>query len=102
MARPARSRTPPCNTGRFCGLTSVGWQESHVAHLGREGRSIPWAVVPTTGPLFGTDWMCVKDIPMTTYAQTVEGEYLAYQVLGDGPVDLVLPMNGGFAVDLIW
>jgi class 3 adenylate cyclase len=44
----------------------------------------------------------VKDIPTTAYARTVEGEYLAYQVFGDGPIDVVLPMNGGFAVDLIW
>ena len=36
------------------------------------------------------------------YARTVEGAYLAYQVLGDGPIDLVLPLNGGFAVDLAW
>ena len=46
--------------------------------------------------------MCVKDIPTTSYARTVEGEYLAYRVVGDGPIDVVLPMNGGFAVDLIW
>jgi class 3 adenylate cyclase len=73
-----------------------------VAHLGREGPINPWAVVPSTGQLLGTDWMCVKDIPTTAYARTAEGEFLAYQVFGDGPVDLVLPMNGGFAVDLIW
>jgi class 3 adenylate cyclase len=36
------------------------------------------------------------------YAQTVEGAYLAYQVCGSGPQDLVLPMNGGFPIDLIW
>lgn len=36
------------------------------------------------------------------YARTVEGAYLAYQVLGDGPLDLVLPMNGGVPVDLMW
>jgi len=44
----------------------------------------------------------VTDIPATKYAHTLEGAYLAYQVLGDGPIDLVLPMNGGFAVDLAW
>jgi hypothetical protein len=31
-----------------------------------------------------------------------EGRYLAYQVVGEGPVDVVPPMNGGFAIDLIW
>ncbi|MFZ0665953.1 MAG: adenylate/guanylate cyclase domain-containing protein [Acidimicrobiales bacterium] len=42
------------------------------------------------------------DIPATEYARTLEGEYLAYQILGDGPLDLLLPMVGGFAVDLMW
>ena len=42
------------------------------------------------------------DTPETMYARTVENAYLAYQVLGSGPLDLVLPMNGGFPVDLIW
>jgi hypothetical protein len=36
------------------------------------------------------------------YAHTMEGAYLAYQVLGTGPADLVLPMNGGYPVDLMW
>jgi class 3 adenylate cyclase len=40
--------------------------------------------------------------PATTYAHTVEGGYLAYQVLGGGSLDLVLPMNGGFPIDLMW
>src|SRR5580698_7056021 len=40
--------------------------------------------------------------PETRYATTSEGGYLAYQVVGEGPVDVVLPMNGGFAIDLIW
>lgn len=61
----------------------------------REGRS-------SAEPLVGTDWTSVTDIPATKYARTVEGEYLAYQVWGDGPIDLVLPMNGGYAVDLAW
>jgi class 3 adenylate cyclase len=42
------------------------------------------------------------DTPETMYAQTVGNAYLAYQILGSGPVDLVLPMNGGFSVDLVW
>ena len=40
--------------------------------------------------------------PETQYVPAPEGGYLAYQVVGEGPVDLVLPMNGGFAIDLIW
>src|SRR5580700_2945369 len=42
------------------------------------------------------------ETPPTSYARTAEGAYLAYQVFGAGPVDLVLPMVGGFAIDLIW
>jgi class 3 adenylate cyclase len=40
--------------------------------------------------------------PETQYVPVPEGGYLAYQVVGEGPVDVVLPMNGGFAIDLIW
>jgi pimeloyl-ACP methyl ester carboxylesterase len=44
----------------------------------------------------------VTNIPTTMYAHTVEGGYLAYQVSGTGPTDLVLPMNGGYPIDLMW
>ena len=44
----------------------------------------------------------MTEIPATRYAETVEGSYLAYQVLGTGPVDLVVPMVGNFPIDLIW
>jgi class 3 adenylate cyclase len=42
------------------------------------------------------------EAPETQYAKTVEGTYLAYQVFGEGPVDLVFQLNGGMLVDLIW
>lgn len=29
------------------------------------------------------------DIPQTKYAKTADGVYVAYEVVGDGPVDLV-------------
>jgi class 3 adenylate cyclase len=38
----------------------------------------------------------------TRYARTVEGAYLAYQVTGDGPLDLVLPITGNAAIELVW
>jgi class 3 adenylate cyclase len=41
-------------------------------------------------------------VPETLYAQKPDGISLAYQVFGDGPVDLVLPMTGGVAIDLAW
>lgn len=40
--------------------------------------------------------------PSTQYARSGEGAYLAYQVVGDGPADLVIPLNGGMALDLLW
>jgi class 3 adenylate cyclase len=38
----------------------------------------------------------------TQYTTTPEGTYLAYQVSGNGPVDLVIPITGSAAVELIW
>jgi pimeloyl-ACP methyl ester carboxylesterase len=38
----------------------------------------------------------------TTYTRTTEGSYLAYQVTGDGPIDLVIPVTGSAAAELIW
>jgi class 3 adenylate cyclase len=41
--------------------------------------------------------------PLSThYARTTEGSYLAYQVSGNGPIDLVLPITGSAAIELIW
>ena len=44
----------------------------------------------------------MTDVPETRLAQTVEGAYLAYQIVDGGPLDLVFTVNGGLAVDLIW
>ena len=38
----------------------------------------------------------------TNYTKTAEGRYLAYQVTGDGPTDLVIPVTGSAAAELIW
>ena len=39
---------------------------------------------------------------LTRYTRTAEGSYLAYQVSGNGPIDLVLPITGSAAIELIW
>jgi pimeloyl-ACP methyl ester carboxylesterase len=44
----------------------------------------------------------MADGPSTRYTRTSEGVYLAYQVTGDGPLDLVMPITGSTAVELIW
>ncbi len=38
----------------------------------------------------------------TRYTTTSEGTYLAYQISGDGPMDLVVPITGSAAIELIW
>ncbi len=38
----------------------------------------------------------------TRYTRTAEGIYLAYQVSGDGPIDLVVPITGSAAIEVIW
>jgi class 3 adenylate cyclase len=38
----------------------------------------------------------------TRYTRTPEGNYLAYQVSGDGPIDLVLPITGSAGIEVIW
>ncbi len=40
--------------------------------------------------------------PETRYAQTVDGVHIAYQVFGEGPVDLVITMGQVSHVDLAW
>jgi class 3 adenylate cyclase len=43
------------------------------------------------------------DIPDTHYAKTDDGLSIAYQVIGDGPIDIVFPGSGGLLpIDLIW
>lgn len=44
----------------------------------------------------------VSDIPETRYVETPEGLYLAYQTFGEGPVDLLMPVPAGLALDLAW
>ena len=38
----------------------------------------------------------------TRYTTTADGTYLAYQVSGHGPLDLVVPVTGSAGVELIW
>ena len=44
----------------------------------------------------------MSELPPTRYTRTVEGTYLAYQVSGEGPLDVVLPITGSAGVELIW
>jgi class 3 adenylate cyclase len=44
----------------------------------------------------------VDERPVTTYAKTPDGVSIAYQVAGDGPLDLVFLSGFGIPVDLMW
>jgi class 3 adenylate cyclase len=44
----------------------------------------------------------VDERPVTRYAKAPDGVSIAYQVTGDGPLDLVFPPAWGFPLDLYW
>jgi class 3 adenylate cyclase/pimeloyl-ACP methyl ester carboxylesterase len=44
----------------------------------------------------------VEESPQTRYASAPDGVSLAYQIFGDGPLDLVWGNAGAFAYDLLW
>jgi class 3 adenylate cyclase/pimeloyl-ACP methyl ester carboxylesterase len=44
----------------------------------------------------------VTEIPETRYATTEDGISIAYQTIGDGPVDLVLELESWGNVDIMW
>ena len=49
-----------------------------------------------------TDCAVVGDIPETRYAKTDDGAHIAFQVLGDGPPDLVFMAEGASNVEFTW
>ena len=42
------------------------------------------------------------DKPETRYAKTADGVHIAYQVLGDGPVDMVFVMGWVTNIEAMW
>jgi class 3 adenylate cyclase len=44
----------------------------------------------------------VDERPVTRYARTPDGASIAYQVTGDGPLDLVFLQASTFPIDLLW
>ena len=42
------------------------------------------------------------DIPETRYAKTADGVHIAYQTVGDGPVDIVFVMGWTTHIELMW
>jgi hypothetical protein len=46
--------------------------------------------------------MRMADVPETRYAQAAGGGYVAYQVVGDGPIDVLVNRPTSFPIDLMW
>jgi class 3 adenylate cyclase len=44
----------------------------------------------------------VADVPETCYAKTPDGAHIAYQVLGDGPLQLLFMSEGSSHLELAW
>jgi class 3 adenylate cyclase len=44
----------------------------------------------------------VTDVPNTRYATTHDGVSIAYQIVGDGPVDLVLELESWGNIEIMW
>jgi len=64
------------------------------------------AVLWRVGPYVATGCEgagAVAEAPETRYLRVADGTFIAYQAVGDGPVDLVFGLNSdGSNVDLIW
>jgi pimeloyl-ACP methyl ester carboxylesterase len=44
----------------------------------------------------------VSDVPEVQYARTADGAHIAYQVLGNGPLDLLFEPGVGGYIELVW
>jgi class 3 adenylate cyclase len=47
------------------------------------------------------DWVIVVEVPETRFAETPGGR-IAYQVVGDGPIDVLVTHTPMFPIDLMW
>jgi hypothetical protein len=62
----------------------------------RQDRGIP----PGSDPESSPEYVPVTDTPETHYTRSAEGTNLAYQLSGNGPVELVF-LSGPFPIDLL-
>ena len=90
--QPGHSLAPIRSASDSAGPAVVGqgWRQAlRTVSQNRERRSKTYAS-PVTEPL------------STRYARTADGTYLAYQATGHGPLDVVVPVTGSAAVELLW
>jgi class 3 adenylate cyclase len=73
-----------------------------VRALRRAARDRHLRVYPSAAAAASTDCAAVGDIPETRYGKTGDGAHIAFQVLGDGPLDLVFLAEGASHLDLAW
>jgi class 3 adenylate cyclase len=66
-----------------------------------DAACLPVVLVSGAG-VVGPHWLAVNAIPETRYAQSVDGAHIAFQVLGDGPADLVFVTEGTVHLELVW
>ena len=60
-----------------------------------------FAICPSAETPFQADCVAVMDIPETRYVAVGDAD-VAYQVLGDGPLDLLYFYGLGTQLDLLW
>ncbi|HTU38931.1 MAG TPA: adenylate/guanylate cyclase domain-containing protein [Acidimicrobiales bacterium] len=44
----------------------------------------------------------MADVPETRFAQTDDGDHIAYQVIGQGPLDVLVVRSFHFPIDMMW
>lgn len=59
-------------------------------------------LIPSNGRISSADCAPMADRPETHYAKTADGVHIAYQVLGTGPLDLVVNHTGVSHLDVEW
>jgi class 3 adenylate cyclase len=60
-----------------------------------------WVGRPSTARPGSAECSAVAEVPETHFAET-SGGYIAYQVVGDGPVDVLVAHTAAFPIDLMW
>ena len=77
------------------GKVTAAWWDTYL-HLARFDDS--WMIVNI---LYRSTWIHVT-APETRYAKTADGVHIAYEVVGDGPVDIVFVMGWTSHIELMW
>ena len=44
----------------------------------------------------------MADVPETRFAKTDNGDHIAYQVVGQGPLDVLVVRSSNFPIDMMW